>query len=96
MAFVIRIVEAVGLIECAPGFSRVDCEGEYLKAFDVDAHDGLGSFESTADIEEALHFSDLGDVLEAWKRQSTVRPLRPDGKPNRPLTALTISPERAP
>jgi hypothetical protein len=36
-------------------------------------------------------FEDHAAAMEVWTRQSRVRPLRPDGKPNRPLTAYTIS-----
>jgi hypothetical protein len=38
-----------------------------------------------------MRFADLAAAVACWKRQSTVRPLRPDGKPNRPLTAFTIT-----
>jgi hypothetical protein len=65
--------------------------GQYLRAFDPDAHAGRGSVESTADLREAMVFEDHAAAMEVWTRQSRVRPLRPDGKPNRPLTAYTIS-----
>jgi len=41
------------------------CPGQYLKAYDPEAHDGRGKAEWTAD--------------------------RPDGRPNRPLTAFTVT-----
>lgn len=63
---------------------------EYLKDFDADAHDGGGSVEATADPKEAMKFSTAGAGLELWRTPSTVRPLRDDGKPNRPLSAFTI------
>lgn len=66
----------------------------FLAAFDVDAMDGIGSARLTGDIQQALRFPDHSAVIDAWMRQSTVRPLRADGKPNRPLTAYTIEPMR--
>ena len=66
----------------------------YLEAFDVDAAGGRGFSALTADPAKAITWPDMADVLAAWKTQSTVLPLRPDGKPNRPLTAYTIEPER--
>lgn len=40
--------------------------------------------------DEAMKFLDAQVALELWRTQSKVRPLRPDGQPNRPLTAFTI------
>jgi hypothetical protein len=62
----------------------------WLKSFDVDANDGRGTFRSTSDPAEALRFSDKESAFLAWRSQSTVRPLREDGEPNRPLTAFTV------
>lgn len=67
----------------------------YLKAYDLEARDGHGWFETTDDRAQALRFPDSLAAMLAWKTQSTTRPLRPDGKPNRPLTALTVSIEEA-
>lgn len=66
----------------------------YLESYDVNAHGGRGSVAMTVDGSKALIWPDIADVLAAWKEQSTVLPLRPDGKPNRPLSAFTIEPER--
>jgi hypothetical protein len=71
-------------------------EGDYLKSYDPDAHDGFGHSEWTSDPAEALTFDNATDALALWKQPSTVRPLRPDGKPNRPLTAVSITVERLP
>lgn len=65
-------------------------DGEYIVAFNVDAHDGRGELFTTADPEQALNFHDLSLAIAYWKRQSTVKPLRADGKPNCPLTAYNI------
>lgn len=70
--------------------------GQWLQSFDVDAFGGQGYAKYTSDPARALAFKDKGEVFEYWKTQSAVRPLRPDGKPNRPLTSLTISIEELP
>lgn len=62
--------------------------GQYLESADVDADNGYGSLELTSDLEKAMKFPSTLDALQFWRRQSSVRPLRPDGKPNRPLTAF--------
>jgi hypothetical protein len=68
-------------------------EPEYLKSYDPDAYLGAGKIVTTKDRASALKFADAWSVMEEWKKQSTVVPLRMDGKPNRPLSAFTISPE---
>jgi hypothetical protein len=66
---------------------------QYLKSYDVDARDGRGEADFTDNINEALHFPTAGEAFDAWRTQSKKRPLRPDGKPNRPLTAFTMTVE---
>lgn len=85
MSVVIRIHGSVALgIEYDPDTER------YLASYDVDAHDGQGSAQWTDSIEEALRFADGAAAMAAWRSQSTLRPLRDDGQPNRPLTTFTI------
>jgi len=64
--------------------------GSYLKSFNVEAHDGQGTADFTDDPNEALHFDSFSEAMDAWMRQSKTRPLRADGRPNRPLTAFTM------
>lgn len=64
--------------------------GQYLESFDFDAHDGVGFGHFTADPARAMRFADSVAAELFWARQSTVRPLRADGEPNRPLTSTTI------
>lgn len=64
----------------------------YLRAFDVDAYDGLGEAEITLALHQALRWRTPREALDAWQKQSTVRPYRGDGKPNKPLSAYTVSP----
>lgn len=64
----------------------------WLADVDVDAIDGYGMIAFTIEREQALAFDTFAEAMECWKRQSTVRPLRDDGRPNRPLTAFTCQP----
>jgi len=77
-----------------------EATGEMIQAFvqecNVDAHGGRGAVLLTYDIHQAKHFSSVMEAMEFWKRQSNVLPIRPDGKPNRPLTAYTVTLERVP
>jgi hypothetical protein len=43
--------------------------------------------------EEALRFDTRADAMVAWNRISVTRPRRPDGRPNKPMTALTVEVE---
>lgn len=71
--------------------SPPEIEDQYLVSFDFDAMNGMGFGIFTDRPELAMRFKTLRDAMEFWRTQSTVKPLRPDGKPNRPLTASTIS-----
>lgn len=62
----------------------------YLKTFDIEAYNGGGTLTYTSDWREAHQFKDAHDLLKTWGAQSTTRPLRGDGKPNRPLTSCSI------
>jgi hypothetical protein len=70
--------------------------GKYLMDVDVDAFGGRGRIKWTNDPACAMVFLDAPEAWELWRRQSTVAPLRDDGKPNRPLTAYTIEIEPIP
>jgi len=62
----------------------------WLAWADVEAHDGRGDARLTADLDDALQFPTAEAALAFWRQASTTRPTRPDGKPNRPLTAFSI------
>lgn len=61
-------------------------EGKYLKDFDVDAHQGLGSIHFGT-LEEAMRFDNRYAATKTVQTVSKVRPKRDDGKPNRLLSA---------
>lgn len=71
-------------------YSGENGENVYLKSYDPDGNNGFGDIEITIEPSEAMLFEDSGKAMEEWKRVSTVRPLRTDGKPNRPLSAYTV------
>ena len=70
--------------------------GQWLLSFDFNAHNGQGFGVFTKNPAKAMRFDDAKAAFAFWRTQSVVKPLRPDGKPNRPLTALTIEIENVP
>lgn len=79
----------------AVGFSTdaaIPCPhaGQWLEKFDFDAYQGRGFGTFTSRASHAMRFATPGDAMTFRKRRSRVRPTRPDGQPNRPLTALTV------
>jgi hypothetical protein len=63
---------------------------ELLESFDHDACGGRGYGEFTTRPSKAKHFASYNKALQFWAKCSTVKPVREDGWPNRPLTALTV------
>jgi hypothetical protein len=51
---------------------------------------GRGSVLFTLKPAAAKSFPGPSEALEFWRTQSKTVPMRPDGKPNRPLTAYTV------
>jgi hypothetical protein len=68
--------------------------GQYLEWSDPNANDGFGDDRWTDDLAKAKKFGSFAEALECWKAESTIRPLRDDGRPNRPMTAYSVMPER--
>lgn len=70
-------------------------QGHYVESCDFEAdmspgsNAAMGSF--TADPLKAKQFGGPIEALEFWKTIRKRDGLRPDGKPNRPLTAFTVS-----
>lgn len=78
---------AVVMRLCGSPHGPTEFDGQYLEAFDFEAHDGRGEITMTPELGRAKQFPDL---LAAIRFQQTVpdcRPRRPDGRPNRPLTS---------
>lgn len=88
MKVVIRIVDFVGH---GPAPVKTFDAPVYLEAMDFEAHGGQGFAVFTNDKAMAKRFDNVVEALAFWQTQSKTVPLRPDGKPNRPLTASTIT-----
>jgi hypothetical protein len=87
--FVIRVL---GL---ANGESMHGAEGQFLLTYTPDGHGGRGDLVLTRRRADAKRYPDAGAAMLEWKRVSSTHPKRPDGKPNRPLSAFTIAVESA-
>jgi hypothetical protein len=68
--------------------------GPYLEWSDPDANNGMGDERWTDDMTKAQRFASYVGAMECWRAQSNVRPIRPDGRPNRPLTAYSVVAEK--
>lgn len=83
MSIVIRAVGFANGVPCPHA-------GQFLKSFDFEAEDGIGYGEFTTAIEQAKKFESAADAMIFWRTVVRCKPWREDGKPNRPLTALTV------
>ena len=70
--------------------------GKFLVWSDPDARDGAGEEGWSSDVRLAQRFRTTKEAIACWKAQSCVRPLRDDGKPNCPMTAITVTVEYVP
>lgn len=64
--------------------------GAFVAEYDPEANDGHGEIWWTEDVRRAVSFPDARGAIECWRAVPSNRPLREDGKPNRPLTAFTV------
>lgn len=79
------------------GFANgVPCSiaGQYLESFDHEADGGCGYGTFTFDKNKAMKFDNFTLAVEFWRKVPDCMPLRPDGRPNRPLTCTTWDFER--
>lgn len=90
MSYVIRVHAVCGCPQL-----NSDVAGMFIESFDVNANDGRGEAMLTARRFRALRFDTPEAAFRAYTRQSDVKPLRPDGRPNRPLTSYTVEIEPA-
>ena len=68
-----------------------DVLGKYIESFQHHTSDGRGLGTFTPDPRRAMQFATAPEAMAFWKMQSITRPLRSDGKPNRPMTAWHAS-----
>lgn len=64
--------------------------GPLVSYYNPDADGGRGAVRLTVEPTEAATFDTAAEAAEFYRQTSTVRPTRPDGQPNRPLTAYTV------
>lgn len=64
--------------------------GLWLEDCDFEAHKGRGQAWLTRDKTKAKRFAEKGDAFEFWTTVPKRMPRRPDGKPNKPLTAYSV------
>jgi len=77
------------------GTGELFLKPEWVTRFDPDIHEigkpfPTGMVESSVDPSKALQFESFAKAHELWVTQSSSVPWRPDGKPNRPMTAFTV------
>lgn len=87
------VIQIVGLVLGEPS----PFDGEWLVEYDPnqrgvdrDGDEMFAHVKTTATLAEARRFT-TAEALAYWKQVSARWPRRPDGKPNRPLTAFTVS-----
>lgn len=85
----IALVEFVGQKSKGGIYEDVPA-GAFLKSYDPDAHGGIGDATWTLDPTRAMVFPDTAAAIRCYQSVSVLRPTRPDGRKNRPLTAATI------
>jgi hypothetical protein len=66
-------------------------KGSYLQEYDPEFFHGRGLVVWTEDWQKAKTFNTMKEAIEFYRQTSLVRPLRSDGKPNRPLTSCTVT-----
>lgn len=69
---------------------KVQPSGHYIAGCDFDAFGGIGHAQLTLQRARAKVFDSAEEAMRFWQTRSRVCPTRPDGKPNRPLTAYTV------
>lgn len=78
------------LVSLADGETDGVPVGWYLASYDPEANDGNGTAMWTPDGTQALRFPSEAEAMAYYRAVPRNRPLRPDGKPNRPLTVFSV------
>lgn len=87
MPYVIRSLGLVG-VNYNPDGGEFD--GQYLVMYDPEYAGGAGGASFSPELRFAKRFETIKDAVEEYNRVSELKPVRPDGKPNRPLTAHSV------
>jgi hypothetical protein len=80
---VIRIIKMDG--------ENLPCDGRYIVKYDPTLVDGVFTLETSPNVEDAIGFDSFVEMRDYWMQVCPDPATRPDGLPNRPLTAFTVS-----
>jgi hypothetical protein len=80
---------AVACLGLADGRDVGDITGGWLVWYDPAGNNGNGDAAWSHDPADAARFTDR-EWAELWTAAPANRPMRPDGKPNRPITMLNL------
>ena len=94
MSYGIQLVAPGGRVNTLDSLSGQPQPGDWLLSYDPEYGGGVGLAGWTPDPSKAMHFEGAIAAMECWRTQSATVPFREDGKPNRPLTAYTVSIEK--
>lgn len=78
------------LVSLADGRTDGVPVGRYLAAYEPEANDGYGMATWTPERENAMTFASGDEAAACYQAVPRNRPLRPDGKPHRPLTMFMV------
>jgi hypothetical protein len=82
-------VSRIRIVHLATG-QPSGADGQWVKSYTPDGHGGRGDLLLTENKHEAKVYANAAAAMEEWRRVSSTHPTRPDGKPNRPMTAFTV------
>lgn len=68
----------------------------WVRSYDPTAHDGRGFVEFTRVPAQAKQYATHADAWTEYHQVPANRPLRPDGRPNKPLAAYTVVVQEVP
>jgi hypothetical protein len=94
--YVLRVAAVTGHTLYPGEHTGPDPTGHWLHAFDPEYGGGRGIADFTNDPAKAARFPSKQAAMACWQYRSRSRPTRPDGRPNKPLTAYTCVVEPAP
>lgn len=86
-----KVIRIIAIADGRPFPDSPEIAERFVRSMDVEALGGRGSLQWTSMRSRAMRFENVAAATNYWMRQSKTVPLRDDGKPNRPLTAYTIS-----
>ena len=78
------------LVSMADGKTEGVPVGWYLASYSPEARGGEGEARWTPDPAQALTFASAEDAVACYRAVPSNRPVRRDGRPNRPLTSFSI------